>query len=79
MVANNLRGFFSKLTTIFFSFPLLESSFILVWFREKKAISEPEIKAELISNKIKTIASIAIIVSKEVNRENKGSGSGSKG
>ncbi len=78
MVANNLRGFFNKLTTIFSSFPLLESSFILVWFREKKAISEPEIKAELISNKIKTIASIAIIVSKEVNRENKGSGSGSK-
>jgi hypothetical protein len=78
MVANNFRGFFSKLTTTFSSLPLLESSFILVWFREKKAISEPEIKAELISNKIKTMAFTAIIASKEVSRENKGSGSGSK-
>ena len=78
IVANSFRGFLSKLTTMFSSFPLLESSLILVWFREKKAISEPEIKAELINNKIKITAFKAVVVSKEASSENKGSGSGSK-
>ena len=78
IVANNFLGFSSNVTTMFFSFLLLESSFISFWFKEKKAISEPEIKAELIKSKIKIIPFIAAIRSKEAMSKNKGSGSGSK-
>jgi hypothetical protein len=57
---------------------LLDSWFISVWSKEKKAISEPEINAELISSRINTIPFKARIISKEASRKNKCSGSGSK-
>ena len=78
MVASNFRGLSSRVTTIFFSLPLLDSSFISVWFKEKKAISEPEIKAELIRSRMNTIPFKKRVKSKEANSKNKGSGSGSK-
>ena len=78
IVANNFLGFSKSETTMFSSFPLLESWFKSVWESEKNATSVPETKAEQISKAISMIPFTVVSKSIEAKNKNKIPGSESK-